>query len=95
MLGHHSPCPHLSRPGQKQLLGGGTGDCSEGFPGGEKEPLTPHTQCWVPTALLEDFQGDGGVLDGHDHTAVVQVEDVMFLLKYLQKTADGGLRAGP
>lgn len=35
--------------------------------------------------LLEYLEGDGGVLDGDDHPAVVQVKDVMLLLKNLQK----------
>lgn len=49
----------------------------------------------APGVLLEDLQGDGGVLDGHDHTAVVQVEDVVLLLEYLRETRGGALRAGP
>lgn len=37
--------------------------------------------------LLEYLEGDGGVLDGDDHPAVVQVKDVMLLLKNLSKEA--------
>lgn len=33
--------------------------------------------------LLEYLEGDGGVLDGYDHPAVVKVKDVMLLLKNL------------
>lgn len=46
-----------------------------GAPGGKSHP---------PPTLLEDLQGDGGVLDGHDDAAVVQVEDVVLLLEHLQ-----------
>lgn len=35
--------------------------------------------------LLEYLEGDGGVLDGDDHPAVVQVKDVMLLFKNLPK----------
>lgn len=35
--------------------------------------------------LLEYLEGDGGVLDGDNHPAVVQVKDVMLLLKNLQR----------
>lgn len=49
----------------------------------------------APGVLLENLQGDGGVLDGHDHAAVVQVEDVVLLFKHLRETAGGALRAGP
>lgn len=34
--------------------------------------------------LLEYLEGDGGVLDGHNDPAVVQVQNVMLLLKNLQ-----------
>ena len=53
------------------------------------------TPCQAPGVLLEDLQGDGGVLDGHNHAAVVQVEDVMLLLEYLRETRGGALRAAP
>lgn len=49
----------------------------------------------APGVLLENLQGYGGVLDGHDHAAVVQVEDVVLLFKHLRETAGGALRAGP
>ena len=39
-------------------------------------------------SLLEYLQGDGGVLDGHDNPAVVQVQDMMFLLKHLPTQSD-------
>lgn len=53
------------------------------------------TQRWAPRVLLErDLQGDGGVLDGHNHASVVQVEDVMLLLEHLQQTVGGALRTG-
>lgn len=38
--------------------------------------------------LLEYLEGDGGVLDGDDHPAVVQVKDVMLLLKNLPGQPD-------
>lgn len=41
--------------------------------------------------LLEDLEGDGRVLDGHDDAAVVQVQDVMLLLKNLQPGSDACL----
>lgn len=63
--------------------------------GSQVERMGPRrTQRWVPRVLLEDLQGNGGVLDGHDHASVVQVEDVMLLLEHLQETAGGALRAG-
>lgn len=71
----------------------GNWEYSEGFPGRRVRPPAP--PCWAPVTSLEDLQGDGGVLDGHDHTAVVQVEDVVFLLEHLQMRMDGALRAGP
>lgn len=33
--------------------------------------------------LLEYLEGDGGVLDGDNHPAVVEVKDVMLLLENL------------
>lgn len=37
--------------------------------------------------LLEYLERDGGVLDGDDHPAMVQVKDVMLLLENLEKGA--------
>ena len=77
------------------------GSCTGAIPGNaprcsQVERTGPRrTQRWAPRDLLEDLQGDGGVLDGHDHAAVVQVEDVVLLLEHLQQTVGGALRAGP
>lgn len=49
----------------------------------------------TPPILLEDLQGDGGVLDGHDDAAVVQVEDVVLLLEHLQGSRCQGPWMGP
>lgn len=54
-----------------------------GPPDGEEEPCWPHTRALGPT-LLEGLQGDGGVLDGHNHAAMVQIQDVVLLLEHLQ-----------
>lgn len=43
-------------------------------------------RCWRgdrTVFLLEYLEGDGGVLDGYDDSAVVKVKDVMLLLKNL------------
>lgn len=49
--------------------------------------LSPAALMWW-WLLLEYLKGDGGVLDGHDDAAVVQVEDVMLLLKHLETGSD-------
>lgn len=49
--------------------------------------LSPAALMWW-WLLLEYLEGDGGVLDGYDDAAVVQVEDVMLLLKHLQTGSD-------
>ena len=33
--------------------------------------------------LLEDLEGDGGVLDGYDDPAMVQIQNMVLLLKHL------------
>lgn len=48
---------------------------------GKSAQTTPPTR--VDPVLLEYLEGDGGVLDGHDDPAVVQVQNVMLLLKNL------------
>lgn len=49
-----------------------------------RRPEAPPPLAMWSGVLLEDLEGDGGVLDGHDHAAVVQVQDVMLLFKNLK-----------
>lgn len=61
------------------------GNILRGSQGERRSPAPPHPSAAPqPPTLLEDLQGDGAVLDGHDHAAVVQVEDVVFLLEHLR-----------
>lgn len=46
-------------------------------------PSRPRPPPVLTAVLLEYLEGDGGVLDGHDDPAVVQVQNVMLLLKNL------------
>lgn len=87
-----TPCWGLG-PRSWGRRGGRSGACPEGSRWREAPPT--RTQRGAPPALLEDLQGDGRVLDGHDHAAVVKVEDVVLLLEHLRETAGGAQRAGP
>lgn len=73
MLCCYALIPCVPVPGPEQLAGGAA-------------PPPPHPHPVLGSmALLEDLQGDGGVLDSCDHAAVVQVEDVVLFLEHLQR----------
>lgn len=77
-------CPHPQPLGLSASVLGPTGRPSwERFWGPLVERALPATPPCGALTLLEDLQGDGGVLDGHDDTAMVQVEDVVLLLEDL------------